>query len=399
MAQFPEPTFRPAREDDLDRLVEIHLAAYPDDRDGEARRRNFASNPFGGFEHLVVAQLGAEVVAHAFVFPLETWFGGRPVRTGGIASVAVAPEARGRGVARALMRHLHQVSDVRGDALTMLYPFRQAFYASLGYAPTSVKKRIGFDPRAVPEAWRRRSRGLVRSATAGDRARVVELHLGAAARASGWITRPEPLWDRLFARERRQVLLCEGGYVAFSFEQREPHAKTRAVVDEVAALDDDARTILYGALGALRDQVAEVIVEVDLRDPIEHALLDADRHRSGTADVEHPLGEIVGGPMVRIEDVHRAIEARGYAADAAFDVVVEDDAAMSVRIARGSAEVSAARGGGALRASRASLAAVFYGGLAASDAGRLGLVDADALTLAQIDEALSAPPVAPIDAF
>jgi predicted acetyltransferase len=399
MAQFPEPAFRPAREDDLDRLVEIHLAAYPDARGADARRRNFTANPFGSFDDLFVAEVDGEVVGHAFLFPMEGWFGGRRVKIGGIASVAVAPEARGRGIARALVRGLHEVSDVRGDAITMLYAFRQGFYASLGYAPVSSRKRLSFDPAAVPEPWRQLARTRVRRGRGDDRARIVHLHERAGERASGWTVRTEALWDRIFARERRQLLVCEDGYVAFAFEQEEAHAPTIAVVEELAAATDDARRVLFGALGALRDQVSEVVIEVDANDPIEHALLDADRRRFGTDAVEHALGEIVAGPMVRIEDVHRAIEARGYAADGSFDVVVADEIAMSVRVDGGRAEVGAARGTSALRAGRASLAAIFYGGLRPSDAARLGLVDADERTLARIDAIVAMPAVAPIDAF
>ena len=71
------------------------------------------------------------VLAHAFLFPLEAWFGGARVRIGGIATVGVAPEARGRGLGSRLVEHLHELSLERGDALTVLYPFRQAFYARL----------------------------------------------------------------------------------------------------------------------------------------------------------------------------------------------------------------------------------------------------------------------------
>ncbi len=399
MAQFPEPTFRPAREEDLDRLVEIHFAAYPDSRGADARRRNLAANAFGSLEDLVVAEVDGDVVAHAFLFPMEAWFGGRLVKVGGIASVGVAAEARGRGIARALVRRLHEISDVRGDAITMLYAFRQGFYASLGYAPVSSRKRLSFDPAAVPESWRELARDRVRRARGDDRDRIVQLHERAGARASGWTVRRPALWDRLFARERRQLLLCEDGYVAFAFEQDEPHAPTVAVVEELAATTDEARRALFGALGALRDQVSEVVVEVAADDPIEHILLDADRRRFGTEEVEHALGEIVAGPMVRIEDVHRAIEARGYAADGSFDVVVADEIAMSVRVEDGRAEVSAARGSSAIRASRASLAAILYGALRPSEAARLGLAFADERTLARIDAIVAMPAVAPIDPF
>ena len=129
----------------------------------------------------------------------------------------------------------------------------------------------------------------------------------------------------------------------------------------------------------------------------------ADGRRFGTESVEHDLGTIVGGPMLRIEDVPRALEARGYPADGALDVVVHgssEELAVSVRVRDGRAEVAAALGAAAaLRTTRATLASVLYGGLRASDAARLGLLDADARTLARADAIFALPPIAPVDPF
>jgi predicted acetyltransferase len=403
-------SFRPAKEEDLDRLVDIHLAAYPDARNVDERKRNFTTNPFGSLSDLVVAEHGRTVVAHGFLFPLEAFFGGASVRVSGIASVAVAPEARCRGVGTALMKHLHVASDVRGDAVTMLYAFRHRFYAALGYAVVASRKRLCFDARSIPDAWRSRAMGHVRAARGDDRDGIRRAHLQAAARASGWIARPESLWQRLFARERRFVLVCEsgadiGGYVAFTLSQKEPHAETTLEIAELVAGDDATRRSLFGALAAMRDQVSEIVVELDARDPLEHVLVDPDGRRFGNAGVEHSLGEIVGGPMIRIEDVPRAIEARGYAAPGTFDVVIRpsaddptDEIAVSVRVEEGRAEVGPAQGGAAIRTTRAGLAAIFYGGLTVADAVKLGLADAEERTAARIDAIAAIAPPSPIDA-
>src|SRR5262245_39979606 len=77
---------RPARAADVDRLLEIHANAFPDPRAMEARRRNFLENALGNFDDLrVVEEEGGRIVAHAFLFRLEAWFGGRGVPSGGIA--------------------------------------------------------------------------------------------------------------------------------------------------------------------------------------------------------------------------------------------------------------------------------------------------------------------------
>jgi predicted acetyltransferase len=412
--------FRAATPADLDRVLEIHLAAFPDARTEPERRRNFTASRFGRLEDLVLAERAGDIVAHAFLFPLAAWFGGRSVDVGGIASLAVAPEARGQGVATALLHHLHAASDMRGDALTMLYAFRQRFYARLGYGATSSRRRLAIDPASIPPSWRALARERVRRPRGEDRASILAAYVRAGTKASGWLTRSDAVWDRLLARERRQVLVADrapsdrrgavAGYVAFEIVQDEAHARTALRVEELAADDDATRLALVGALAAMRDQVAEIELEVDAADPLEAALVDPDGRRFGTAEVEHDLGTIVGGPMVRIEDVPRALEARGYAADGTFDVVLHevdeepsasgDDLAVSVRVEDGRAVVSAARGAsGAIRTSRAALASLLYGGLRPSDAVRLGLADADPRTVVRADAILAMAPLAPVDPF
>jgi predicted acetyltransferase len=394
--------FRSANNDDLDRLIEVHSTAFPDSRGVEERRRNLVSNPLGGLEDLLVAELGGRLVAHAFLFRLEAFFGGRRVKVGGVASVGVAPEVRRQGVGAALLAHAHAVSDVHGDALTMLYAFRQRFYARLGYASTTSRKRLDIDPRSIPDAWRH---GVVRAALGEDKAAIARVHERAAEAASGWLARPAALWERRFLRERRHHIVLEGeggelaGYVAFQLVQEQSHAETRLDVDEIVAVDDAARRALWGALGAMGDQIAEISVEVDATDPVELALLDADGRRYGTSDVEHPLGVVVGGPMVRIEDATRALEARGYAASGSFDLVLDDEMALHVRAEGGRAEVSAARGGSAVRTSRRGLAALLYGGVRLGDAVRLGLAAAEPKLLAKVEPVLALPPLLPLDPF
>ena len=395
--------FRPATAEDLDRILELHFAAFTDERSATERRRNFTAHPLGNLTDFVLALRGEDIVAQAFLFPLEAWFGGRAVRVGAIASLATAPEVRGQGIATALLQHLHVTADVRGDALTMLYAFRQRFYARLGYGSSSSRKRLAIEPSAIPASWRALARERVRRARGEDKDLMKRAYVRASSRASGWLTRTDGFWDRHLSRERRQFLVADSGYVAFQLRQVEAHAATTLTVDELVADDDVTRRALLGSLGAMRDQVAEIELEVDANDPLELALVDSDGRRFGTDAVEHDLGTIVGGPMLRIEDVSRAIEARGYFADGALDVVVQgagEELAVSVGVRDGRAEVAAALGAAAaLRTTRAVLASVLYGGLRPSDAARLGLLDADARTLARADAIFALPPLAPVDPF
>ncbi|MCB1252936.1 MAG: GNAT family N-acetyltransferase [Austwickia sp.] len=79
------------------------------------------------------AELGGRVVGKACDRPYESWYGGRRVPTSGIASVAVQPEVRGRGVAKALLRHTLAQAHARGAVISTLYPTAPAIYRGLGF--------------------------------------------------------------------------------------------------------------------------------------------------------------------------------------------------------------------------------------------------------------------------
>lgn len=421
--------FRSASKKDLDRLVEIHTAAYPDSRGSEERRRKFQSNLYGRLDDLVVAERQADrpgrkastasdIVGHAFLFAMSAWFGDRKVRMGGIASVAVALEARGLGVGTGLLNELHARSHRRGDALTMLYPFRQGYYARLGYAPTTSRKRLAFDPASVPASWRALATCVGRI-TADDREAIARLYERAGRRTSGWLERPDESWERRLVRERVEYLVARtssgaiSGYVGFTIAQEEPHAETKVLVEELVSVDDQARRALLGALGGFRDQMTSIELEVDANDALDFALLDPDGRRHGTEIVEHDLGTIVGGPMVRIdpsvEGIVRAIRARGYREEGRLDLVVtpelaSDPLALSMQVERGRARVGISSGvsrkRSSVRTTGRCLASILYGGLLPSRAVRIGLAECeDSRTLERADALLGIPPLAPVEPF
>jgi predicted acetyltransferase len=407
----PVPTFRTATEPDLDRLLEIHTSAYPDPRPHAERHKNFTANPRGGLEALTVVEDAGAIVGHGFLFSLRAWFAGGAVSVGAIASLAVAPEARGRGIAGALLAHLHAKADASKAAVTTLFPFRQGYYAKHGYAPVTPNHRLQLHPASIPAAWTREPGVTTRAvrfnaeAPAADRTAIVNAYARAAARSHGWMVRPTALWDRFFANERRVWILASrgrrvSGYVCWSLAQAEGHMPTRLTVHELAADDDATRRALLGAIGAQRDQVHEVEIDLDARDPLDRALVDADRARFGTADVEHPIGLVTAGPMVRLVDVTRALTARTYAADGAIDLVIDERPPLHVSVAGGKAKLSVPRQARApLAIDRAGLAALLYGGLSASDAARLGWARGEEATVARADAIFASPPFFTLDAY
>jgi predicted acetyltransferase len=400
--------FRAARETDLDRLLDIHRSAFPDPRGTETRRRNFVANPLGRLSDLIVAEDSGSIVAHGFLFPLEGWFGGVRVAVGGVASVAVAPEARGHGSGGALLAELHARAFARGDSITLLYPFRGGFYGRHGYAPASSHRKLRLSPRAIPQGWAHDPVGAscVRVAGPGDREPILRLYEACGKHCTGWMTRTNAFWERKLSNELCHWFVLDkgggslAGYVAYTLEQSEPHAPIALWVDELVAEDDAARMRLLGFVGSQRDQVAEVHVRVAADDPIERALIDPDQDRFGESGVEHVLGLIAGGPMVRLVDSRRALLARGYLAAGALDIAVEGEQPLHLEVCDRMAAVTASRGGPQLRLGREALGAILYGGLSVSGAARLGLVQADDPSTVRVgDTLLALPPFFSVDPF
>ncbi len=395
-------TFRTARDADLDRLLDVHTSAFPDPRGREARVRNFTRNPLGRFDDLWVASEGDTLVGHAFLFPLEAWFGGVRVRAAGIASIGVAPEARGRGVGSAMLEHLCRVAAARGDAVAVLYAFRQGFYARAGFATTASYRRLRLHPASI--ARRAQPELRARTATGADRPAIEACWEHVAKRRTGSLVRGERAWEHRLANERRVWLVVEGahgveGYVAWSLVQSEPHAETVLVVDEMAARSDAAERSLWAAVGAQRDQVSEVRVDVASDDPIDRALVDADAGRFGDAQVEHVLGEVAAGPMVSMLAVEAGLSARGWAADGSLVLEVQGQRyRLNVKDGRAAAEPSHDEPD--LTLERRALSAIAYGTLGVREAARLGMLAVKGDTaLARADALFRLPPYFSPDPF
>lgn len=406
-------SIRGAKEADLDRLVEVHAACYPDGRTAAQRRINFVQNPWskggkGGLSDLHVAELDGRLVGHGFGFPLSAYFGGRPVPAVGIASVGVAPEARGRDIGARIVSHIEDRARERGAVLALLYAFRHGFYAKRGYADVTPMQRLECDPRAIPSAWVAKARRApLHAATAKDVRSITALHGRALERSTGGIVRPTTLWTRIFASERLHIVVLEepvhgaggGGYVAFEFLQDEEHARTRLDVRDSVADSDEARVILWGLLGMQAGQVAEVDVEIAHDDPIAFALTDIDGGRFGDERVEHALGSIVAGPMIRMLDVRRALAARGYTTSGDVDVKTKSHTLrITARDGRGHVAKSAKRGS-PLTTDERTLASMAFGGLRVTAAAHLGLARGREETVGRADTLLQLPPFVTLDRF
>jgi predicted N-acetyltransferase YhbS len=88
-----------------------------------------------GDENCRVVKDGSTVLGSLVHIPhgLFVGPGSSPIRTLGLASVCVLPEARGRGVGNVLLRSMLAEAYEKGYPLSMLYPTTWPFYRAVGY--------------------------------------------------------------------------------------------------------------------------------------------------------------------------------------------------------------------------------------------------------------------------
>ena len=136
------PAFRPMRPADLERVLEIQRSAFAHPWSRELMAREMA-HEWSSVLLAVEPAAGGEAVTGVVVF----WLVHDELH---VLNVAVAPEARRRGVARALMREAERRGAERGARLATLEVRRSnqaalELYRSLGY------RRVGLRPRYYAE--------------------------------------------------------------------------------------------------------------------------------------------------------------------------------------------------------------------------------------------------------
>lgn len=126
----------------------------------------------------------------------EQWWAGRRVRAADVGSVAVLPEARGRGVAATLLRHLLAAAAERGAAVSALFPTVAAPYRAGGWEACGVLRTVDLPTMALPR-HRPDGRLPVRAGGPGDLAAVAALYQDVARHRCGLLTRQGPPFPEL----------------------------------------------------------------------------------------------------------------------------------------------------------------------------------------------------------
>lgn len=253
--------------------------------------------------HRVALDPSGEILGGLLAYPVRQVFGGLPVPGIAVSCVAVRPEARGRGVAKALMSETHRLAKGKGRALACLYPSTYRFYQSVGYARAGWHRRLRYPLDCLS---RPKSRFPMRRLEAGPDGRLFqELLEGRARQQSGLLLRDHPdLWRKIWAPSAgrtRSFLLGSLGTPEAHWTQR------------VTPMGEDLRILDWSTPGA---HGWEALVEsfrsfssmhpgVSLPQGLEVGLFDWLEYPRVQIEEEHQW-------MLRLIDVPKALALRGY---------------------------------------------------------------------------------------
>lgn len=155
-----------------------------------------ALTPLAGLTRYGAFDSAGQLLGKAVDLHHEQWWAGRRVTAADVAGVAVAAEARGRGVARALLRTLLAEARERGAAISALYPTVTGPYRSCGWEVAGAQRAVELPTVALP-AHRPAPELTVRAGRAADLPAVAALYERVARHRCGLLTRedvydPEP---------------------------------------------------------------------------------------------------------------------------------------------------------------------------------------------------------------
>jgi predicted acetyltransferase len=392
--------FRTITDAEIPAYREAMLTTFGEDAqadEGGADRTRALCDP----SRLWAAFDGATIVGSAATYDFDLVVpGGGRLAMAGLTMVMVRPSHRRRGVLRQLIElHLDDAAR-RGVAISGLWASEASIYGRFGYGVAVESDAIEIKDAGRIDAGRGRELDALEWL---DEARAREvlpaIYERAIAHRPGALIRSALWWrERRFsevplmrgsASRRRHVAARRGGELVgyLSYRQRPgftdglPSGKLDII--ELIATDPLAEATLW-----------QFACHVDLFPTVAWWNAPADDVLVwSVADPRRIMRRRADTLWLRIADVPAALTARTYASDGALCIAV-DDAAWELAVEGGAPRCTPAARAPELRLSRATLGALYLGGVPASRLARAGLVHGGAAALAAADR-LFAWPVAP----
>lgn len=310
-------------DDDPDALLDLSARAFgPIERPDRPRWQETARAAIGARQYLGAFD-GGRLLAAARYHDMIQWWHGQPVPMAGVANVMVAPEERGRGTGRALMRTLLGLIGDRGYQVSALYPATLALYRSLGWEiagslghlaiPShSLRSLVAPDaalPRDDPPGSSAPAEARLRRCGPGDATEVLAVtgRVHQALHDSGPHTRDEAAVARWLADEQRFAYLAPGGFLAYRWQ----NGNDELLVERALASSAAATRAIWGVVASHSSIAQTVRVTAGPADPVQWLTTDPDVRQSGRE-----------AWMLRVLDAAAAVAGRGFPAGVGLTAVL-----------------------------------------------------------------------------
>jgi predicted acetyltransferase len=377
---------------DLEALAPIVAWAFNDSTEGSLKWLKQAP------EHVRLAREQGRLVGGLMRIPKGHWFGGQRVSALGLAGVAVAATARGSGVALGMLREVFLEARAEGIALSSLYPSTVALYRKAGY---ELAGHYCSTKLTLAECPRFKSSLTLDELRPEDEPEVERLYAATARERSGYLDRAPYNWERV--RKPRDA--SAAGFAARGAEGIEGYVYVTKTPP--SGFPHDLR---------LSDFVAATPAA-------QHRLFDLLSCHRSTADHAVWYGGAADGRllllpdkiyqvkveatwMLRILDVARALEQRGYpdverelSLELSDDILPENRATYRLRVSGGHALVEPTGGAGNVRLDVRALSALYSGFVSAAELSRAGLLTGSPRSLATLGLLFGGPAPALADYF
>lgn len=314
-------TYRNMTEADEPRVALMMTQAFSGPIEAGQRWISFS----GRDRYRVMARGDSPPEASLLIADIGQHFGGRAVSMEGVAGVAVAPEARGRGVGAQMMREMLRDMHLRGVALSTLYPATQVLYRRVGYEHAGFSNVVRLNAASIGASRADREMS-VRAVTAEDWPRIEAAYAEAYVHVNGSLQRRGYIWDRVRTwrgDKTHAFIMEENGRVegAVALLQRpdatDPTGRHELFCTAMHGFSERGMRRVMAFLQDYSSMATDVVFYCGPNHPIFFLLPEQRWYRQ-------TVGETW---MTRIVDVQRALEQRGYPAglSARIALDVHDD--------------------------------------------------------------------------
>ncbi|GAB1541578.1 GNAT family N-acetyltransferase [Scytonema sp. NUACC21] len=327
-----------------------------------------------GLENFRLIRRNHHIAGGLAAIPMSQWWGGSRVPIIGLAAVGIAPEHRGDGSAIALLQHTLKELHANGVPISVLYPATQRLYRKAGYEQGGTYCIWEIPTQSIQV----KEQPLPVLSVSPDSEAFGTLYQQKAKLNNGHLDRHPAIWQQLVKPEEQEAIYAyiigsterPQGYIIFSQHQNQDGSFIRA--RDWAILTPAAGQSFWSLLANHRSQIKYI------------------RWRGAAIDsLTLPLPEQTAKQkssmlwMLRIVDVVKALEKRGYSSatqaelhlEIKDDLIPENNGKFVLSVANGRGEVTSG-GKGEMKLNIRGLAPLYTGLFTSYQLQQAGQLDA-----------------------